>query len=1282
MSRKLPRLVSGLVFPAAIASSIQLLAADDPYQGAKWAPLDPKPILEAAAAITLTNYPDCDEATVDSHMVRVYRADGTGEAQDETYTKVLTEKGKRNSRTVSMGFMLPYNTVKVLKLEVIRPNGEVLPVDLEANSKESIDDSQMAMNIYDPNMRVLRVNIPKLEPGDVIHSITRTTTLRSIIPGEFAEWNLFEGSGYIRHVSYDVYAPKDKPLNRIILRDEVPGTLKSSTKPDENGGTLHQWEVTNVPRMFNEPAMPPYEMVLQRLIVSTTPNWPAVSKWYWEVSKPHLDATTPEMQQAVDLLVAGAKTDLEKVHNIFYDVSKKIRYMGLTPEKDRPGFEPHDVKLTFEKKYGVCRDKAALLVSMLRAAGLKAYPVLINVGTKKDPDIAEPFFNHAIVAVELKDREYTLMDPTDENTKDLLPASECDQSYLVCRPEGENIKISPIRPPEENMMKVKTVATLTAAGLLEAKSELDFEGINDNSYREAFARMKPDDKRRFFERALKRTMPGATLKSLKLTPEDMLDTSEHIRAELEYSAEGMTAAGNGKAIVSLPWIGKGMGIVQFILGSAGLEKRKYPMQTYVACGLQEDLQIKLGEGFAGAVSMPTFTPVSDACLDYTLRVDHKDQALQASRVLKLKVVNFSTDQYLQLRHTLETLEYDQRKAPVMAVADNVVAVAAPRPTGDNGAVESNARVIESSKTLKVKDAHTAVFRGKYSKQILTYSGKKREAELKFEFNPACQDVKLVSAVVTSKTGQRQEIAKDEINIMDAGWNASAKRYTGGKILVANLPGVDIGSTIEVEFEITSHDLPFLSGFEQFQVGDALDKKSFQLEAEPGVQVRRLITGKGNTVQEKTGENSWSWRAESVPALPAETQTPPEWIFLPGVAYSVGDLASAARDFHAILLDRAGQGAKAAAMARDLTAKSSSKTEALRAVRDFVAKNIRSAGPSFTDLPLKELSAADTTLADGYGHAADKAILLHAMLSAAGFQPEFVMASMLPPLDSISNLLATFPMPHVFATPLVRVQLDGEKIYLNDTDQYSRLGSTFFDGRLAVALSNLRLEVVHAAKNCEDKTETTYAMAPGENGKTKIEVTHRYFGSVYNGKNRYFSELPPEERKRYHQEVVANLAQGAHPQSDLVTQFDVYPGIERFAVEVDKYTVVDGRYFYFDLPFTPSLFPIGADHRTLPLFVSRRGQSTVRTEVDLPSAYRKIAIAPKAGELLAPAGSGVARISSSAEGGKLVVSYDLETSPAIVEPDQYPELLKLGSILGSRSSRVFLLEGSPEAANPR
>ena len=69
--------------------------------------------------------------------------------------------------------MLPYSTVEVAKLEVIQPDGRTVPVDVAANSKESIDNSQMAENIYDPNDRVLSVNIPQLDIGDVVHVVPR-----------------------------------------------------------------------------------------------------------------------------------------------------------------------------------------------------------------------------------------------------------------------------------------------------------------------------------------------------------------------------------------------------------------------------------------------------------------------------------------------------------------------------------------------------------------------------------------------------------------------------------------------------------------------------------------------------------------------------------------------------------------------------------------------------------------------------------------------------------------------------------------------------------------------------------------------------------------------------------------------------------------------------------------------------------------------------------------------------------------------------------------------------
>lgn len=1256
-------------------------AAVDCYAGNTWALLDSKKELAAASDITLAKYPDCDEATVDEKIVQVYRADGTGENQDEAYVKVLTEKGKRDRRTLTLGFMLPYSTVSVEKMEVIKPSGTAVPVDIAANSKETIDPGQMQSNIYDPNEKALLVNIPGVEIGDVVHWVTRTIILRPIIPGEFADGNLFEGEGYIRHMEYEVHAPLDRPLKKIVVRDEIPGTVHYTTQADDVNKTLiHRWDVTNVPRMFSEPSMPSYAETLQRILVSTTPDWQSVSKWYWDLSKSHLDATTPELKKTVAELTAKAKTDMDKVKALFYYVSQKIRYMGLTPEKDRPGFEPHDVCVTFGKQYGVCRDKAALLVAMLRTAGLNAYPVLVSVGTKKDKDVPDAGFNHAIVAVELKKGEYTLMDPTDEHARDILPLYDGDQSYLVARPEGEDLKISAIKSPEENLMRIKTTGTLSAGGVLQAKSELWFGGANDDTYRNGFSHMKPDDRRRYFQKCLKNAMPGAKLISLTLTPENMTDVSNEIKAEMEFTVEGMTATGNGKSVVSLPWIGNDLGVVNFILKGTGLDKRKYPLQTEVACGLQEEISLKLGDGFAGAELTPTFLPIDDDCMNYRQNVEVKNGALECSRDLKLKVVEFTPAQYAQLKQTLKNMEYDSRKAPVLTMSPNALAKASD--TTDLAAmppVESNAAILDVHKELNVTDAHTAVYKVKYTKRILTYAGKVREAEIKLNFDPACEDAKLIRGTVISKTGERQEISKNEINVMDAEWSASAKRYTGGKILVANLPGVDIGSTIEVEYEITMKDKPYIAGFESFQLADQLQQKSFQLTAPADLKIEKMVTD-GSPIEAADpagakGTQSFVWNVKNMKALAAESQLPPDWVCTPGVTYFAGDTKTYLKDLRSIMEKRAQSAAKAGELARQIDSQSKDKLEAVKGIRDFVAKSIRLAGPSsFTDLPLNELSTADTTLADGYGHAADRAILLHAMLTAAGFQPEFVLASNLPAVDGIRKIATSFPLPENFNAPLVKLAVDGVTYYLNDTDQYARLGSTAHHGKLGIDLASQNYEVIEAAKDCQDKTETVYTLSLADDGKMRLGVSLHYYGEEYNKKNRYFSELRPEERRRYYQEVVSKVAQGARPVGDLTDRFDTYPGTEQFTVELDHYAVVDGNYLYFDLPFTPSLFQLpGGDQRSLPFMLSQAQTNSVRTEIELPPSFQNVVISSKSENLDAPLGSGKVRMTSSNEAGKWVMTDEFETMPAVIGPKDYPAMLKVESMLERKSGKVFLLQ---------
>ena len=193
------------------------------------------------------------------------------------------------------------------------------------------------------------------------------------------------------------------------------------------------------------------------------------------------------------------------------------------------------------------------------------------------------------------------------------------------------------------------------------------------------------------------------------------------------------------------------------------------------------------------------------------------------------------------------------------------------------------------------------------------------------------------------------------------------------------------------------------------------------------------------------------------------------------------------------------------------------------------------------------------------------------------------------------------------------------------------------------------------------------------------MTRRYYGTGYNDKNRYFSELPPEERKRYYQELVSAMAQGARPVSDLVTKFDAYPGLEQYTLTIDNYSVVDGDYSYFDLPFSAELFHPGSDRRALPLFISRKSAQTLHTEIELPPAFRQVVIAPRSEKLKGPGGCGSARITSACKDGKCSLTHQFEANPAIVSPRDYPALLRIESALGRKSSRVFLLEKSTAAA---
>ena len=1240
--------------------------------------LDRNKVYDASKTITSSIYPNSEEVLLDDYTKEVYNPDGTSTVWDDTFIKILTEKGKRDNKTLSFYYTLPYSTVELVLLEIMKSDGSIQNIDVSQQSRVMINNSQMSSNIYNPNSKILKVNIADLQVGDIIRYVSYRKQIKARMPNTWSDYSLFESTTPVKHLILEIISPNDLPIKKIKLLDKIKETV-SYTSIKEKETTTHKWEIKDVPRMFPEPSMPPISSVVQRLLTSTVADWQTISRWYWNLCLAHINATTPDIKKKVAELTHRKTTDLEKIEAIYYYVSQQIRYMGLTTEKDAPGYEPHDVKITFENKYGVCRDKVALLVSMLRLAGFNSYPVLINVGPKMDKEVPMIYFNHAIACVELTPDHYTLMDPTDENTKQMLPSYLCNKSYLVAKPDGDILRTTPIIPAVKNLMHIDTVGQLDTTGKLTAKVQLNFGGINDNGYRGLFAELTPKERQRFFEKVLRKILPTAKLINLTISPKNMHDTSKPLSVNVEYEAKNIFIKENGTAMLPLQWFGKTVGIINYIIRETGLEKREYPLETNTTCGYKENFSIKIDSRQLKFESIPSYMDVNTETVTYKQKLNFIDNTLKGTSEFLLKVVEFSPNQYLALKNTLKELEINRKKMPILSIVDQ-------HSKKSEIISEADVKIIETKTEIALEDQHGWTEKYYEKIKILSYPGKKEYSEIKIHYNPIWESVKINKAVVTGKDGEKQEISKDEINLMDAPWTGSAPRYPAEKILVLNLPRVEIGSIIEIQTTYQTKNKPFFAHSASFRKDNPIEKISYKISIPKSIILkitRKNLAGIAEKKTETSDYVTYEWNAKNQKALKRESSLPPEWTFLPTVIVSTGDWKLYSSQLKNKFLEAATIQPGISSLVKKLTADKNSTNDKVTAIRDYTAKNIRRAGPPFAKIPLTSISPATKTLSDGYGNSADQAVVLYSMLKTVGLKPEFVLASDYPAsIEQITEPILKAPQPDFFNTVLIAVNVGNNKIYLNDTDEYSVLGATTNEYNLGLNLNAVTPIVIKPLDGKNNKIFFDYQIKLEDKGNAKIEITKKYYGSYFGLYNKKFSELRPEQRDRYYQSAVSEVSQSAEPLSNLITNFKSYPGIERFSVKVNNFSIINNHFYYFKTPlYLNNIFELGADKRFYPYFQDARTNFQYNVNIQLPENFTEKTITPQKEIIILPNNAGkidfqpMPKNEKTENRGQWNEKVNIKIQPSIFNPEQYNEILNINQKILSPSIHTILLKKS-------
>ncbi len=502
-------------------------------------------------------HPGADGVVVFDRREVEVESSGLSRTVQHTLKQALTRAGARDLAVE----LLPYDPlsadVEVLRCRVLGADGSLRDLD-----PSTVVDAPDPQNLIFWNARHKTVPVGRLEPGDAVELVTRRVGFtyallldggqasdesRFVPPmkGQFYDIVPFWSPWPVTEQRYRVTIPLDKHLQYQFF----DGAAEVSDRVAE-GRRVVTVTVHSFTPVVKEPGMVALSDVAPKLILTTAADWKAKSVWFHDVQeKASCFAVTPELKQLADGITAGLKTDGDKVAALDHWVAENIRYVGLHMGAGE-GYTLHPAAMTLRDRGGVCKDKAGILVALLRAAGFESYPAMTMAGERIEA-IAADQFNHCVTVWRKPNGTIALLDPTwVPGVRELWSSREQQQEVLMGLPQGADLLTTPASPPEDHPLEVTIRSALAADGTLTGTMKVVGDGQSDAALRRLYrgrprcdwtavddamlsgvdprveilkvARLDPDDLTRPFTIGIAFRIPGYAVRlddgSLLLTP--------------------------------------------------------------------------------------------------------------------------------------------------------------------------------------------------------------------------------------------------------------------------------------------------------------------------------------------------------------------------------------------------------------------------------------------------------------------------------------------------------------------------------------------------------------------------------------------------------------------------------------------------------------------------------------------------------------------------------------------------------------------------------------------
>jgi len=476
-------------------STVILLSFSGIFAGIAQSPAQPDVFLETPFSEAAADFSAASAAIPPNkeHDVEIlfeegtyrFAADGTLAFQQRMIYRLDSADGVKNWAEISSQWDPWYEKQAQLQARVLQPSGTFVELDQKTVTDAPVNASDD--ETYSSE-HVRRAPLPGLAIGSIVEQVVTVEEKVPYFSGGEVYSYAFRGNVPIGHERLIVDLPFATPFKDVVR--DVPGLVINRSAADGRRHIVYEatglaaGHGSDIDLETNSPEVPLVEF-------GTGASWADVVSAYAALSDPQTVTA-----DALPFLPEGLPTErMAKIRAIAEQLHKNVRYTGV--EFGAAKLTPQRPSEVIQRHYGDCKDKANLLVAMLRAAGIQANLALLSTGPGMDVDPDLPgmnHFNHAIVYVPAIGTAGKpggagdlWIDATAEFSEvGTLPYQDEGRLALIVAPGTRSLTKIPAPRPEDSVLVETRTFSLPEMGPAHVVESSQTHGYIDASYRASY----------------------------------------------------------------------------------------------------------------------------------------------------------------------------------------------------------------------------------------------------------------------------------------------------------------------------------------------------------------------------------------------------------------------------------------------------------------------------------------------------------------------------------------------------------------------------------------------------------------------------------------------------------------------------------------------------------------------------------------------------------------------------------------------------------------------------